>query len=150
MDDGNPLTELYLNLLARAIDKERCNEAHPAFVKIIEQLSPDEAMVMWHFQRQSQWEMPADYDPATTSFPVSTLVERRNLQLYVEHLAALNLLQLPEPELTLGRLVLDGKSSEIVKRQGVALAITITTFGKLFVKACVSVDFDPAKFKSEA
>ena len=47
MEDDNPLTELYLNLLARAIDKERCDEAHPAFVTIIEQMSPDEAMVMY-------------------------------------------------------------------------------------------------------
>ena len=47
MEDENPLTELYLNLLARAIDKERCNEAHPAFIKIIEQMSPDEAMVLY-------------------------------------------------------------------------------------------------------
>src|SRR5208337_3598331 len=47
MEDDNPLTELYLNLLARAIDKERCNEAHPAFAKIIGQMSPDEAMVMY-------------------------------------------------------------------------------------------------------
>ena len=29
MEDENPLTELYLNLLARAIDRERCSEAHP-------------------------------------------------------------------------------------------------------------------------
>jgi hypothetical protein len=49
MEDDNCLTELYLNLLARAIDKERSNEAHPAFVKIIEQISPDEALMMWLF-----------------------------------------------------------------------------------------------------
>ena len=55
MEDDNPLTELYLNLLARAIDKKRCNEAHPAFVKIIEQMSSDEAMVMWQFSKRDSW-----------------------------------------------------------------------------------------------
>lgn len=43
LEDENYLTDLYLNLLTRAIDKDRVNEAHPAFFHIIEQLSPDEA-----------------------------------------------------------------------------------------------------------
>ena len=32
MEDDNVLTELFLNLLTRAIDRERFGEAHPAFV----------------------------------------------------------------------------------------------------------------------
>jgi len=42
--DDNILKELYLNLLARAIDTERKEEAHPGFIKLIEQMSPSEAM----------------------------------------------------------------------------------------------------------
>jgi len=45
-EDGSPITELYLNLLARAMDKERVGEAHPAFVQIISQLAPDEALLI--------------------------------------------------------------------------------------------------------
>ena len=45
LEEGDPLVELYLNLLRRAIDKERQDEAHPAFARIIEQLSPDEAAI---------------------------------------------------------------------------------------------------------
>ncbi|RQQ24572.1 DUF4393 domain-containing protein [Burkholderia stagnalis] len=45
-EDGSQITELYLNLLARAMDKERVGEAHPAFVQIISQLAPDEALLI--------------------------------------------------------------------------------------------------------
>ena len=37
---------LYINLLARAIDRERVGEAHPAFVNIAAQLAPDEVNVI--------------------------------------------------------------------------------------------------------
>jgi len=45
-EEGSPLTEMYLNLLARAMDKERASEAHPAFVQVIGQLAPDEALLI--------------------------------------------------------------------------------------------------------
>lgn len=45
-EEDSPITELYLNLLARAMDKERVGEAHPAFVQIISQLAPDEALLI--------------------------------------------------------------------------------------------------------
>jgi hypothetical protein len=53
IEDDNPLRALYLNLLARAIDKDRQKEAHPAFVKIIEQLSPDEAQFFDSFSAKA-------------------------------------------------------------------------------------------------
>jgi Abortive infection alpha len=43
-DESDPLTKLYVNLLSRALDSERLGEAHPAFVNIIAQLAPDEAL----------------------------------------------------------------------------------------------------------
>lgn len=42
-DEGSVLTEMYVELLARAMDRERVGEAHPAFVHLIGQLAPDEA-----------------------------------------------------------------------------------------------------------
>lgn len=45
-EEGEILTEMYLNLLSKAIDKKQSNQAHPAFVKIIGQLSPDEALIL--------------------------------------------------------------------------------------------------------
>ena len=40
------LRELYFNLLASAIDSRTASDAHPAFVAIIKQLTPDEARLL--------------------------------------------------------------------------------------------------------
>lgn len=40
------LRDMYANLLATAIDSKTAESAHPAFVEIIKQMSPDEALIM--------------------------------------------------------------------------------------------------------
>lgn len=45
-EETEEVSRLYLELLARAMDKERVGEAHPAFVNIISQLAPDEVLVV--------------------------------------------------------------------------------------------------------
>jgi hypothetical protein len=52
------LRELYANLLATAMDKDRIEQAHPAFVEIIKQLSPDEAKLLKVFPVQAQHQIP--------------------------------------------------------------------------------------------
>lgn len=56
IEDENPLHELYLNLLTRAIDKDRQKEAHPGFIKIIEQMSPDEVRTFHDLNDVSEWQ----------------------------------------------------------------------------------------------
>ncbi|MBD1995035.1 DUF4393 domain-containing protein [Leptolyngbya sp. FACHB-541] len=43
------LRELYANLLATAMDAQTATDAHPAFVEILKQLTPDEARIMQLF-----------------------------------------------------------------------------------------------------
>jgi Abortive infection alpha len=43
------LSEMYANLLAAAMDKTTASGAHPAFVEIIKQLTPDEAKIIGLF-----------------------------------------------------------------------------------------------------
>jgi hypothetical protein len=45
-EEGNPITDLYINLLSRAMDGERVSEAHPAFISVISQLAPDELLFL--------------------------------------------------------------------------------------------------------
>lgn len=45
-DDGSVLTAMYINLLARAMDRDRVGEAHPAFIQLIGQLAPDEVLLL--------------------------------------------------------------------------------------------------------
>ena len=42
----SPLREQYANLLATAMDSQTAQEAHPAFVEILKQLTPDEARIL--------------------------------------------------------------------------------------------------------
>src|SRR5207249_1506293 len=49
------LRELYLNLLATATDSKTAQEAHPAFVEIIQQLNPDEARILDTLSRKSAY-----------------------------------------------------------------------------------------------
>lgn len=44
--DEEHLRELYANLLAAAMDRSRSAAVHPAFVQVIQQLSPDEAVIL--------------------------------------------------------------------------------------------------------
>lgn len=47
---GKPLLrEMYVNLLATAMDKETAEKAHPAFAEIIRQMTPDEARIVQFF-----------------------------------------------------------------------------------------------------
>ena len=43
-EPGAPLYQMFNNLLACSMDKDKVQNAHPAFVRVIEHLSPDEAM----------------------------------------------------------------------------------------------------------
>lgn len=50
-DEKEEFRSLYINLLARMIDRERVGEAHPAFLNIISQLAPEEVLVIKQFAR---------------------------------------------------------------------------------------------------
>jgi hypothetical protein len=150
MEDENPLSELYLNLLARAIDKERCNEAHPAFVKIIEQMSPDEAMVMWQFREQDRWLMPPPIERGVWEgyFPILLLASPEGFWSSVEHLESLNLLRLPQTKLEPdGATFMLEPITKVVQRE--EYHIEVTKFGKWFVRACIPADFHVTKFNGD-
>ncbi len=51
------LRDLYANLLAAAMDSETAHKAHPAFVEIIRQLSPDEAKLLAYIARAPNSEL---------------------------------------------------------------------------------------------
>lgn len=44
--DQDQLREMYANVLASAMSKQHAESVHPAFVQVIQQLSPDEALVL--------------------------------------------------------------------------------------------------------
>ena len=46
VESESHLREMYINLLATSMDKEKIQNSHPAFVEIIKQLCPDEAVLL--------------------------------------------------------------------------------------------------------
>jgi hypothetical protein len=160
MEDDNPLTELYLNLLERAIDKERQDEAHPAFVKIIEQMSPDEAMVVHEFRKSPNifiysvhrepvgWAgnggsspevrlVPCSWCHRETLFPIEKLAQPSNLEMYLNHLQSLNLCDKKEVD------------AQEFPRPGWITEFLLGDFGELFIKACIPEDFKLERGKNE-
>jgi hypothetical protein len=49
------LRELFAGLLACAMDSKRQGEVHPAFVSVLQQLSPDEAVLLTYLSRTTGW-----------------------------------------------------------------------------------------------
>jgi hypothetical protein len=96
------IAEMFLNLLARSIDKERVHEAHPAIGHIIGQLHPDEAIILF-FLKQRQYILQENsrynrenntFFPRTeeeNDFPLDQLAFPQNFRIYLDHLYSLNL-----------------------------------------------------------
>ncbi len=148
LEEESVITEMFLNLLARAIDQERVNEAHPAFANIINQLSPDEAKILYYFERK-QYNLKQSstlnrssntFGPRTTlsnEFPIEKLMYPQNYFMYIDHLHSLNLAGIwqngnQQPTYTNGQ------------QNGVLITSTtrLTPFGELFIRACIPEDIE--------
>jgi hypothetical protein len=151
LEDDNYLTDLYVSLLQRAIDKERINEAHPAFFHIIEQLSPDEAFLLFKISQE-----PIDYEYTLDlivnengksrfenvnvikdTTPKENIVFIEHFDMYISHLESLNLLKWTvvseEP-------IWENEENQNSRKQNGTYRKTkiyLTKFGDLFVKACI-------------
>jgi hypothetical protein len=131
LEDENYLTDLYLNLLSRAIDKDRVNEAHPAFFHIIDQLSPDEAYLLLKIKEIGKLAYFAG-----DRFPISTETEELSLDfpennaMYFSHLRSLNLLSVSDYD---NKFFLpDG-----ARKENYNWYLRFSDFGELFAKACI-------------
>jgi hypothetical protein len=146
LEDNNYLTDLYINLLSRAIDKERINEAHPAFYHIIDQLAPDEAMLLYLLNQNTiKYEYTLEHihdekgrfiqwgqkEILLDTTPKDKFMLMDYFFMYVEHLRALNLTYWDNVK---QEGIFDGNfQTHALTRSEIGL----TTFGKLFVKACI-------------
>lgn len=153
LEEDSLLTELFLNLLARAIDKERVSEAHPAFSTIIAQLSPDEAKVIYFLSessrfvsRRSDLSDDGKFSPKQeieNHFPLDQLDYPNNYYMYIDHLNSLNLAGMWQTESQ--EPLYDSNSDGVGKKQvGVLIRseAKLTPFGSLFAKACMPSSLD--------
>lgn len=137
------LTEMFLNILACAMDGERNNQAHPAFPKIISELAPDEALILYYLTKSDfEVEDHMDYDRGqnrfsnlqirSSSIPKDKLRFPDNFELYYSHLQSLSLISWPVKKQT---PVTDQTNQQTgIVRNSI---VTLTDFGRLFCKACI-------------
>lgn len=154
-----PLREMYLNLLSTSMDKETALKAHPSFVEIIRQLSPDEAKVLAYLpQLRGYPEVASDWVTvifsrhkvfealkrtfgkvccdAAVDFPDSYL-------RYLDNLFRLRLLDVSQevdrPQLKEGKLSLGGQGRGTLSfEQSSHERLYVTDFGQQFIEACLS------------
>ncbi|WP_075255651.1 DUF4393 domain-containing protein [Herbaspirillum camelliae] len=158
-DDTSLAGQMFVNLLSRAMDKERISEAHPAFVQIIGQLAPDEAVLIRQIGAHKN--RPAAYlRPLQKGSNVFLESQRVNLisQSELAHAAAEILLavavqpeEMAQPDLlytyiehlvSLGLVAYTNQPWEREFRNGKPASfdfwfIELTGIGRLFCKACL-------------
>jgi hypothetical protein len=164
-EDAPQLRRLYVNLLGTSMDREAVKMAHPAFVDLIRQFSPDEARILKILKPTASWPevdllavSPDDADVFdTVAQHVSTVGEEAGCAYpdltpaYVDNLCRLGITTVPyggylDDESLYTALEKHPKfvaQEKIATQNGRLLTIrrsylTLTDFGKLFWEACVA------------
>ncbi|WP_457265813.1 DUF4393 domain-containing protein [Pseudomonas sp. P5_C3] len=158
------LSDMYANLLAAAMDKNTADGAHPAFVEIVKQLTPDEAKLIGYFLKPVPLPLltvRADKDPGRGGYDVAvnvslfgslaSLALPKLVPAYLDNLCRLGLIDIQPEYSYVDTTYYDAleKSEEIkAYQQQVASmpehkcnlvrgAVIVTNLGKQFGSVCV-------------
>ena len=172
---NDDLRRLYAKLLGTAMDAETARLAHPSFVELLKQLSPDEARIVRELARElpRQPYVPAisvsSYDPTIPENSIrmrcfSLLAEyaecehRDLVAAYAQNLIRLGILtpegQTTTPEKMYPPLESHPLVTEIAKRvieeegrrpRFERASLRVTEYGRAFLSACVSVPGAPPR-----
>ena len=150
------LREMYANLIATAMDTEISENAHPAFVQILQQMSPDEAKILKILQTYESGELVCEaiYDNYGTVvdrekgiiFQFEEVYKRagvsniKKTHSYMENLIRLKILG--EYSRSDAKLILEGGnrygSWETHLDHANYNSIYVTDFGETFINVCVA------------
>lgn len=158
------LSELYANLLAASMDARTASKAHPSFVEIIKQITPDEARLLKYFSttvrlplidvQAAEEDGEAGYVDVLvhfSTFGTDAKCEHPHLTpVYLDNLARLGVIALPDSlytspgayeELENHPSIVEAKEQinalEGRKAQIVYRLVEITSLGQQFMEACV-------------
>ncbi len=171
------LRELYANLLATSLDAETTKNAHPSFVDIIKNMSPDEARIIRLFSTFSQFPSidliakhvsGQSYAVVVRNFSNiarEAACEHRDLvPSYLDNLCRLGLLEMPPGKAMIVELAYEALESakelatakeriDASRDSTVAFErkiVAITTLGKQFCQACVIEKGSPSASLSQS
>ncbi|MFA6236051.1 MAG: DUF4393 domain-containing protein [Bacteriovorax sp.] len=155
------LAELYINLLAKASSKEFCSLAHPAFVKIIDLFSPDEALLIQALKQanafptlQIEAQLVSGGDARIGQFytpleKIVSLIYPQNIQVYLTNLDRSGIIEIVDNTWLSNEKFYDDLKSQHALQESPPFDpktikairwkkghIDVTPFGKLFIDAC--------------
>lgn len=141
------LSELFINLLSATIDKTKQDLAHPAFPNILNQLSHDEAIILFYLKKKHLFfniggnvNIESDFNDNEyfeEDFIKDKILYPQHLLSYLKHLSSL--------EITNNSYIDDGmyfgglKSNLYFPRNSF---MQISAFGKIFADACIPDEFE--------
>jgi hypothetical protein len=158
------LQDMYANLLANAIDERTAREAHPSFVDIIRNISPDEAKLLKFFSQHgsqpcaeirliftTNGSFSVVYTHATTLGADAQCAFPDLVPSYIENLMRLKIINIPSMQHLIGDTTynriketsesahwLKGNYSGEARIEFVKQKIDVTPFGHQFMRACVN------------
>jgi hypothetical protein len=163
------LSDLYVNLLAKASYKNTAGQAHPSFVNVIGALSPDEAVLLQEFRHRAsvgfltarwykkdgrEWRQVGDL---LTGLEVGSKISfKENLVAYFSNFSGLGIIDIRRDIQVVPESAYEGlekmyrpfferspmQERELRFERG---RIDVTPFGDLFLKACLSGLKEPNK-----
>jgi len=150
--EDTPIDEMFSQLLSRAVDSERVDEAHPAYPILIRQLSPDEAIIIAKLKNATyDYVYTRDFDASIAlfinshkveidTFPRDDLTFPDNLPFYLQHLSQLGLAGIFQQ----GNQEALHDGPPATKQIGVRVRskYMLTDFGVRFAKACINEKAD--------
>lgn len=168
-EEDSSITRLYVNLLSRAVDRERIGEAHPAFIQIVGQVAPDEVMLIEQLAEKSfrafvgalnqgvvlsrdesaMHIARSRLDPEVQTALIARLVESDRLaqpehfKVLLEHLVSLGIVEFTNEAIKSVEFKARSSEYEYLSNRVLGLDcwfIQLTSFGKLFHLACVGED----------
>lgn len=158
------LSDMYANLLASAMDKKTADGAHPAFVEMIKQFTPDEAKLMAFFLKRQPFQIVSvraenkdGTGGITVAHHLSLFGEQAHLEVeylvpsYLYNLARLGLIVIEDNSSYTVEGIYDDLESSAAVKHYVAQAnawpdkasevvrgyIRLTSLGRQFGKVCV-------------
>lgn len=172
--DQDELCEMFSNLLVTSMDRDRAHTAHPAFVQIINQLTPDEANILIFWKRKQYTQYPvinvtsADKGEEWKGIPMlenycnigrdADILYPNLVTSYISNICRLEIAEIPfgislsdkqqYKSLEKDPSVLNLK--EEIEQTGRVFKVdqrvlTTTPFGRQFMEACISVEPNKAQ-----
>lgn len=142
LPEDHILSDFFINLLCSAMDKDKRSKVHPGFIKTLEMLSPDEAVLLYILSKKElqivdtmvlnkQENRFHDRKEEKSEIPNDDLIYPKNFNVYYTHLEALGLVTWPvykqDPIKSNGQQTGIRRYSKLM----------LTDFGKYLIEICV-------------